>query len=49
MSSTAPEYVPGHGLLTGKRIVITAAAGAGIGQAAAIRCLEEGCCARRAR
>lgn len=42
MIPTAPEYVPGHGLLTGKRVVITAAAGAGIGQAAAIRCLEEG-------
>ncbi|WP_029144864.1 SDR family oxidoreductase [Microbacterium luticocti] len=41
-STTAPEYVPGHGLLEGKRIVITAAAGAGIGSAAALRCLEEG-------
>lgn len=42
MSSSAPAYVPGHGLLDGKRVVITAAAGAGIGQAAAVRCLEEG-------
>ena len=32
----------GHGLLDGKVIVITAAAGAGIGGAAARRCLEEG-------
>ena len=39
---TAPEYVPGHGLLAGRRIVITAAAGAGIGSAVALRCLEEG-------
>ena len=37
-----PAYVPGHGLLKGKRIVITAAAGTGIGFAAAKRCLEEG-------
>lgn len=37
-----PDYVPGHGLLAGRRAVITAAAGAGIGLASAIRCLEEG-------
>jgi len=37
-----PNYVQGHGLLKGKRIVITAAAGTGIGFAAAKRCLEEG-------
>jgi 3-oxoacyl-[acyl-carrier protein] reductase len=37
-----PEYVPGHGLLRDKVVVVTAAAGAGIGQAAARRCLEEG-------
>lgn len=42
MTATAPVYVEGHGLLTATRVVITAAAGAGIGQAAAIRCLEEG-------
>jgi 3-oxoacyl-[acyl-carrier protein] reductase len=39
---TAPEYVPGHGLLTGKRVLITAAAGSGIGSATARRCVEEG-------
>lgn len=39
---SAPQYVPGHGLLEGKRAVVTAAAGAGIGSAAATRCLEEG-------
>jgi len=33
---------PGHGLLDGKVVVITAAAGTGIGSAAARRCLEEG-------
>ncbi|GAB3119548.1 SDR family oxidoreductase [Glaciibacter psychrotolerans] len=37
-----PDYVPAHGLLAGRRIVITAAAGAGIGSATALRCLEEG-------
>ena len=37
-----PDYVPGHGLLRDKTVVVTAAAGAGIGQAAAKRCLEEG-------
>ena len=42
MSLPAPAYVPPHGLLEGRRIVITAAAGAGIGSAAATRCLEEG-------
>jgi 3-oxoacyl-[acyl-carrier protein] reductase len=34
--------VTGHGLLDGKVVVITAAAGTGIGAAAAARCLEEG-------
>jgi 3-oxoacyl-[acyl-carrier protein] reductase len=34
--------VKGHGLLDGKVVVITAAAGTGIGGAAARRCLEEG-------
>ncbi|CAM5644360.1 3-oxoacyl-ACP reductase [Streptomyces pilosus] len=38
----APHYVPGHDLLTGKTVVVTAAAGAGIGVAAVRRCLEEG-------
>jgi len=37
-----PTYVPGHGLLKGKRVVITAAAGTGIGFAAAKKCIEEG-------
>ncbi len=37
-----PAYVPGHGLLAGKTVVITAAAGTGIGFAAAQRCVEEG-------
>ena len=32
----------GHGLLDGKVVVVTAAAGTGIGGAAARRCLEEG-------
>ncbi|KFX66777.1 SDR family oxidoreductase [Paraburkholderia fungorum] len=40
---TAPAYVPGHRLLAGKSVLITAAAGAGIGFAAAKRCAEEGC------
>lgn len=38
-----PEYVAGHQLLAGKSVLITAAAGAGIGFAAATRALEEGC------
>ncbi len=37
-----PDYVPGHGLLKGKRVVVTAAAGTGIGFAAAKKCAEEG-------
>jgi 3-oxoacyl-[acyl-carrier protein] reductase len=37
-----PAYVPGHALLEGKTVVVTASAGAGIGMAAAKRCLEEG-------
>ena len=39
---TAPPYVPGHGLLAGKTVLITAAAGTGIGFATAKRCVEEG-------
>ncbi|WP_439675540.1 SDR family oxidoreductase [Embleya sp. MST-111070] len=43
MSPTAaPTYVEGHGLLTGKTVLITAAAGTGIGFAAAKRAAEEG-------
>lgn len=38
-----PEYVVGHGLLKAKSVLITAAAGAGIGFAAATRAVEEGC------
>ncbi|WP_018657060.1 SDR family oxidoreductase [Actinomadura flavalba] len=37
-----PPYVAGHGLLAGRVVVLTAAAGAGIGGATARRCLEEG-------
>jgi 3-oxoacyl-[acyl-carrier protein] reductase len=39
---TVPPYVSGHALLTGKRVLITAAAGSGIGSATARRCVEEG-------
>ena len=37
-----PDYVPGHGLLKGKKVLITAAAGTGIGFAAAKKATEEG-------
>ena len=37
-----PPYVPAHDLLRGKTVLITAAAGAGIGFATAQRCAEEG-------
>ncbi len=37
-----PPYVQGHNLLAGKSVLITAAAGAGIGFAAATRAAEEG-------
>jgi 3-oxoacyl-[acyl-carrier protein] reductase len=37
-----PPTVPGHGLLAGKVVVVTAAAGTGIGFATARRCAEEG-------
>jgi len=37
-----PEYVSGHGLLDSKVVVVTAAAGTGIGFATARRCVEEG-------
>ncbi|MET9475706.1 SDR family oxidoreductase [Streptomyces sp. NPDC002917] len=39
---SAPQYIPGHRLLTGRTAVITAAAGAGIGGATARKFLEEG-------
>ncbi|MFP1645390.1 SDR family oxidoreductase [Pontitalea aquivivens] len=38
-----PTYVEGHGLLKGRSVLITAAAGVGIGFAAARRAIEEGC------
>ena len=38
-----PVYVEGHGLLKGRSVLITAAAGVGIGFAAARRAIEEGC------
>lgn len=42
MTTAIPPYVPGHNLLTGKHVLITAAAGAGIGYAAAQKAVEEG-------
>ncbi|MGE8318576.1 MAG: SDR family oxidoreductase [Comamonas sp.] len=41
--TSIPSYVPPHGLLQGKTVLVTAAAGAGIGFAAAKRAAEEGC------
>lgn len=41
--SKEPKYVEGHDLLKNKSVLITAAAGAGIGFAAAKRSIEEGC------
>ncbi|MSO78637.1 MAG: SDR family oxidoreductase [Acidimicrobiia bacterium] len=40
--STPPPEVPPHALLAGKIVVVTAAAGTGIGFATAKRCIEEG-------
>jgi 3-oxoacyl-[acyl-carrier protein] reductase len=37
-----PPYVPGHGLLAGKTVVVTASAGTGIGSAVARKAIEEG-------
>lgn len=42
MNLKSPEYVPGHGLIKGKSVLVTAAAGAGIGFSAATRAAEEG-------
>jgi 3-oxoacyl-[acyl-carrier protein] reductase len=42
MSVTPPPYVKAHQLLEGKVVIVTAAAGTGIGFAAAKRCAEEG-------
>ncbi|KPK17885.1 MAG: short-chain dehydrogenase [Myxococcales bacterium SG8_38] len=39
--SKKPSYVSGHGLLEGKTVLVTAAAGTGIGFATAVRCAEE--------
>ncbi|MCZ6784901.1 MAG: SDR family NAD(P)-dependent oxidoreductase, partial [Proteobacteria bacterium] len=40
--SRTPPRVEGHSLLDGKTVLVTAAAGTGIGFAAARRCVEEG-------
>ncbi|HET8930104.1 MAG TPA: SDR family oxidoreductase [Acidimicrobiales bacterium] len=42
LSTPPPDYVPGHGLLADRTVVVTAAAGTGIGFAVAKRCVEEG-------
>ncbi len=42
MSREIPPYPEGHDLLAGKGVVVTAAAGTGIGFATAKRCAEEG-------
>lgn len=42
MPETAPTPPPGHALLSGKSVLVTAAAGTGIGYATALRCAEEG-------
>ena len=42
MAAPTPEYPPAHGLLAGKIVVVTAAAGTGIGFATAKRAAEEG-------
>jgi 3-oxoacyl-[acyl-carrier protein] reductase len=42
MTAAIPVPPAGRDLLAGKVVVITAAAGAGIGSAAALRCLQEG-------
>ncbi len=40
--TAVPPYVPGHGLLAGKVVVVTAAAGTGIGFSTAKKAVEEG-------
>jgi 3-oxoacyl-[acyl-carrier protein] reductase len=40
--TSIPPYPEGHGLLAGKTLLVTAAAGTGIGFATAKRCVEEG-------
>ena len=42
MTIPAPPYPEAHDLLAGRSVVVTAAAGTGIGFATAKRCLEEG-------
>lgn len=42
MNLKSPVYVPGHDLIKGKSVLITAAAGAGIGFSAAIKAAQEG-------
>ena len=42
MTTPPPPYVGGHGLLAGKTVVVTAAAGTGIGSAVAKKAIEEG-------
>ncbi len=42
MTRTPPRYVEGNHLLEGKTVLVTAAAGTGIGFATARRCAEEG-------
>ena len=42
MSETVPPYVEGHELLKGRTVLVTAAAGTGIGFAVARKCAEEG-------
>ena len=39
---TAPDYVPAHGLLADRGVVVTAAAGTGIGSAVARRAARGG-------
>lgn len=41
-AAAVPDRVPPHGLLTGRSVLVTAAAGGGIGLATARRVLEEG-------
>jgi len=42
VDAAAPPYPTGHGLLEGRTVLVTAAAGTGIGFATARRCAEEG-------
>ena len=42
MTASPPQPPSGHGLLLGKSVLVTAAAGSGIGSSTARRCIEEG-------